>query len=71
MPQDVIQTLIDKTDKVAPGQFSWKIQYLFFARHGFTLEAQILAQTKNAILVTLSQIENDMQRWLYEQKAKH
>lgn len=62
--KSVIQTLIDKTDKVLPGQFTWNVHYLFFARYGFTEEAKTLAQQHEAWLVTMADIEADMQRWL-------
>lgn len=61
----VIQTLLDKTEKVVPEQFTWHVHYAFFARNGFTQAAQILAKQHNVQLITLAQIESDMQRWLH------
>ena len=65
--RDVIQTLVDKTAKVLPGQVKWQVHYAFFARSGFTPPAQELAKEHQALLVTLDLIETDMQRWLSQQ----
>lgn len=62
--REVIQTLIEKTAKVLPKQIKWRVQYAFFARSGFTPEALTLAQEHRAHLITLKQIESDMQHWL-------
>ncbi len=62
--KSVIQTLIDKTGKVLPKQFTWNVHYLFFARHDFTPAAKALAQTNGALLITLAAIEADMRHWL-------
>ena len=62
--RDVIQALVNKTDKVLPGSVTWQVHYAFFARQGFTDAAQQLAAEHNALLITLSQIEADMGRWL-------
>jgi uncharacterized protein len=62
--RDVIQALVDKTEKVLPSQVKWQVHYAFFARSGFTPAAQALAQEHQAQLVTLTQIEADMRRWL-------
>lgn len=62
--QTVIQTVLDKADNVLPQQVSWHVHYAFFSRTGFTQAAQLLAQQHNAQLITLAQIESDMQRWL-------
>ncbi|MCB0032319.1 MAG: hypothetical protein KDE28_30625, partial [Anaerolineales bacterium] len=32
----VMQTLVARTDRVLPAQISWQVQYVLFARHGFT-----------------------------------
>jgi hypothetical protein len=55
--RDVIQTPLDKTAKVVPGEFPWRVHYAFFARHGFTPEAQALAAAHGARLQTLAQVE--------------
>jgi len=60
----VLETLVHKTDKVLPAQERWQVHYLFFARHGFTQPAQEYAAERQATLVTLSQLEADMRRWL-------
>lgn len=59
-----IKALVDKTEKVLPDRFSWHIHYAFFTRNDFTPAAKELAHKYNARLVTLAQIEADMQRWL-------
>lgn len=64
---EVIQILVNKTDKVLPGQAKWRVHYAFFARNGFSPAAQTLAKEHQAQLVTLTQIESDMQRWLESQ----
>lgn len=56
----VIQTLINKTSKVLPGNATWRVHYVFFAREGFTAVAQEAAQEQNALLISLPQIEHDM-----------
>ena len=43
---------------------SERVHYAFFGRHGFTPAAQELAATRNAHLITLAQLEADMERWL-------
>ncbi len=65
--REVIQTLVDKTEKILPGQVKWRVHYAFFACSGFTSVAQTLAQEHRAQLVTLAQIETDMQHWLKSQ----
>jgi hypothetical protein len=62
--QAVIQTLVAKTPKVLPGNVAWHGHYAFFARHEFTAAAASLVQKHSAHLVTLAQLEADMQRWL-------
>ncbi|MBP6806071.1 MAG: ATP-binding protein [Chloroflexi bacterium] len=62
--RDVVQALLDKTAKVVPGDFPWRVHYAFFARHGFTPAAQALAAAHAARLVTLAQVETDLGRWL-------
>lgn len=68
--REVVQTLIDKTGKVLPKQVKWRVHYAFFARSGFTSAALTLAQEHRAQLVTLAQIESDMQRWLKLQQDR-
>ena len=68
--REVIQTLIEKTAKVLPKQIKWRVQYAFFARSGFTPEAVTLAQEHRAHLITLDQIEFDMQNWLKLQQDR-
>ena len=66
----VIQTLVDKRDKVLPDKSSWRVYYAFFARQGFTDAAQALASEHDALLVTLDQVERGMQRWLHTQEVQ-
>ena len=60
----VIETLVSKTSKVLPKTGTWKVFYAFFARNGFTLPAQAVAHQHGAQLITLAQLESDMQSWL-------
>jgi len=48
----VIETLVNKTDKVLPSKDPWQLHYIFFACHGFTQPAQDHAAEANAMLVT-------------------
>jgi AAA+ ATPase superfamily predicted ATPase len=66
--RDVIQALFNKTDKVLPSSTTWQVHYVFFARQGFTEAAQTLAAEHKAFLITLTQIEVDMRRWLQIQR---
>lgn len=61
---EVIETLVAKTEKVVPGEFPWRIHYACFARHGFTTKARTVAANHSVSLITLAQIETDMQKWL-------
>lgn len=60
----IIQTLLDKTSVVLPEKTKWDVHYVFFARYGFTKEAEVLAKKNQAMLITLPQIEADMRSWL-------
>ena len=62
--REVIRTLLNKADKVLPDTADWHVHYAFFARQGFTSEAQAEADGYGALLITLEQIEVDMRRWL-------
>jgi AAA+ ATPase superfamily predicted ATPase len=68
--REVIQALINKTDKVLPGSASWQVHYAFFTRQGFTEAARALAAEHSSLLVTLRQIEADMLRWLQWQRRE-
>ena len=68
--REAIQTLIEKTEKVLPGQVAWQVHYAFFARSGLTLAAQALAHEHQAHLVTLAQMESEMQHWPKTQESK-
>ena len=61
---EVIQTLLGKTDKVLPETADWRVHYAFFARQGFTAEAQTEAARYGALLITLEQIELDLRQWV-------
>jgi uncharacterized protein len=62
--REVVQALIDKTEKVLPGRLAWHVHYAFFARSDFTPAARALAEKYGAQLVVLARLEEDMQRWL-------
>ena len=62
--QEVVQTLVDKTEMVLPDHEKWQVHYVVFARSDFTPEAQALAQKHRVQLVTLEKLETDMQHWL-------
>jgi len=55
--------LVDKTGKVLPDK-GWKVHYVFFARRGFTDAARAEAAALDGMLVTLEQLEADIQRWM-------
>jgi len=61
--RSVIRTLAGKTGKVLL-EGEWNVHYVFFARHGFTVAARAEAATLDATLVTLEQLEADIQRWM-------
>jgi len=63
----VVQTLVEKTDRVVPGRGEWTVHYAFFSRRGFTPAAEKLAAANNAFLVTLEEIEHDIRRWMDQQ----
>jgi hypothetical protein len=64
----VIRQLVDKSEWVLPkGELisnKWKVHYVLFARQGFTEAARQEAQTLNATLVTLEQMEKDLHQWM-------
>lgn len=60
----VIQTLVEKTEKVVPGRGDWNVHYALFSRRGFTPATERLAAVHNAFLVSLEQIEQDIRRWM-------
>lgn len=67
--KDVIETLVKKTPKVLPEGYTWQVHYAFFARQGFTEQARSAAgPAHQALLITLPQLEADMQRWLQVQQ---
>lgn len=66
---EVIQTLVEKMEKVLPGQVNWQVHYAFFARSDFTAAAQALAQKRQSLLITLDQMEADVRRWLQGQQG--
>ncbi|MBP8000077.1 MAG: ATP-binding protein [Chloroflexi bacterium] len=66
--KDVIEALVKKTPKVLPEEYTWQVHYAFFARQGFTERAKAVAATHRALLITLPQLEADMQRWLQVQQ---
>lgn len=59
----VIRELVAKTPLVVPGT-DWRVSYAFFARTGFTPEAQQAAQALNGLLVTLETVDTDLRHAL-------
>ena len=66
----VIQMLVEKTDRVVPSSGEWTVYYAFFSRRGFMAAAERLAATHHALLVSLDQIEKDIQRWMVGDKRE-
>jgi len=73
---DVLQKLIEKTDKVIPRDGQWKVYYLGFARRGWTADAQKFAksmksaktsginwQATGMLLRTLDQVDEELDEW--------
>ena len=60
---NVIRELLAKTPLVVPGA-DWQVYYAFFARAGFTPDAQQAAQALNALLVTLETVDADLRQAL-------
>jgi len=58
----VLQTLLEKTDKVVPGRAEWHIHYALFSRRGFSPATEWLAAVHGAMLVSLQQMEEDMRQ---------
>ncbi|MCB0109347.1 MAG: ATP-binding protein, partial [Caldilineaceae bacterium] len=61
--RSVIRQLIEKSKLVAPAP-DWQIHYAFFARAGFTSDAQSEAATVNALLVDLPRLDQDLRQAL-------
>lgn len=61
--RSIIQTLVDKTPKVVPGE-DWQTHYVFFARAGFTDAARREAATVGAQLIDLETLDADLRRAL-------
>lgn len=55
----VIRDLVAKTDHAVPGQ-GWQVSYAYFARAGFTQDARAEAQSVNALLIDLNQLDSDL-----------
>jgi AAA+ ATPase superfamily predicted ATPase len=73
---DVLQKLVEKTDKVIPGDGQWKVYYLGFSRKGWTASAQKFAknikggktsgvnwQATGMLLRTLDQVDEELENW--------
>lgn len=58
----VLQTLVEKTEKVVPGRAEWNIHYGLFSRRGFSPATERLAAIHGALLVSLQQMEEDLRR---------
>ena len=61
--RSVIRELFDKAPKVVPGK-DWQTHFAFFARAGFTDAARAEAETRDAILVDLEQMDADLHQAL-------
>lgn len=59
----VVETLIDKTEKVVPTG-EWTVRYAFFTRNRMTDPAQAVARSADALLVSPEMIEEDGRRWM-------
>ena len=59
MGRAVIAELYAKTDKVVPGK-DWTVYYAFFARAGFTAAACEEAALRNALLIDLDRLDQDL-----------
>jgi hypothetical protein len=59
--RSVIRELLDKAPKVVPGE-GWQVNYIFFARAGFTDAAHEEAQTVGALLIDLETLDNDLSK---------
>lgn len=59
----VIETLIDKTDKVLPTR-DWTIHYALFTRHELGSEVVDFAKQNQTSVITVNQIEQDIVRWM-------
>jgi AAA+ ATPase superfamily predicted ATPase len=59
----VIRQLVDKSERMLP-RGDWTVHYVFFARQGFTQAARQEAQSLNAAMVTLEQLERDLYQWM-------
>jgi hypothetical protein len=60
----VLQTLLEKTDKVVPGRAEWNIHYALFSRRGFSPATERLAAIHDAFLVSLQRMEEDLRQSL-------
>lgn len=57
--RSVIRELVNKTEKVVPGE-GWQVTYAYFARAGFTDAARQEAQTVGALLIDLEKLDSDL-----------
>jgi uncharacterized protein len=75
MDSDVLQTLVEKTEAILPGEGTWRVFFLGFARDGWTPQALEYAQKEGArlhgdrwqsvgmALLDLAQIDQDLDQW--------
>lgn len=61
--RSVVRELVDKTPFVVPGA-DWQVQYVFFARAGFTDAARAEAETIGAQLVDLPRLDAELNKHL-------
>ncbi len=57
--RSIIREMREKTPKIVPGD-DWQVNYIFFARTGFTDAARTEAQKLGATLVDLEQLDKDL-----------
>jgi len=61
--RSVIRELVEKTQRVVPGE-GWRVHYAFFARAGFSDAARAEAESLEASLVDLETLDADLRRAL-------
>ncbi len=60
----VVDTLIDKTNKVIPKGGDWTVRYVYFTRNPLTIPAQERAAEVDALQISPAIIEQDILRWM-------
>ena len=60
----VIETLINKTDKVGPKEGNWTVHYATFTRYPLTVPAQDYADKAKVLQISPAIIEQDIMQWM-------